>query len=451
MTPTPRQTVLNMKAYVPPLEGRRQSVRLDFNENTTGFPDLYPELEPTLLTAYPEYARAVDAVAAWLGVSADRVLLTNGSDEGLFVAAFTFVEPGQDRALVSAPTFSLIPHSLRLCQAQLEEVLMHGDLDFDLDGLEAELQKGVKIAILASPDNPTGGVIPNDVLKRWLEGFPNTVFLIDEAYYEYYGETALQLGNHPNLLVSRTFSKAWGLAGLRLGVLVGHPQMVEYLKRVRSPYSVNSLAVQHLLNMLPHQERVEAQAQAVMERKRGVLDAVRAAGYSLTAGHANFFVIWAGADARSIESWMKKHGILVRDRSSLPRMAGSVRVSVGSQSEMHQFLAALSSYVEHTAIVLEGEGGTFELPGWMREKLAQRHRVFTVSPGALPQLAQEHNWHHAYYLSSSAEGLAAAREAGMTVVAVTDGKDGELAAGADHCLADLDQLCPLLMMETSTP
>lgn len=447
MTPTPRQTVLDMKAYVPPLEGRRQSIRLDFNENTTGFPDLYPELEPTLLTAYPEYARAVEAVAAWLGVSTDRVLLTNGSDEGLFVAAFTFVEPGQDRALVSAPTFSLIPHSLRLCQAEVAEVLVHGDLDFDLDGLEAELQKGVKIAILASPDNPTGGVIPNAVLEKWLKQYPHTVFLIDEAYYEYYGETALELGDHPNLLVSRTFSKAWGLAGLRLGVLVGHPQMVDYLQRVRSPYSVNSLAVQHLLRMLPHQERVEAQAQAVMERKRGVLDAVRAAGYSLTAGHANFFVIWAGADARSIESWMKKHGILVRDRSNLPRMAGSVRVSVGSQSEMHQFLAALSSYVEHTAIVWERDEGAFELPGDLRNRLAQRHQLFASTPAALAQLAQEHNWHHAYYLSNRPEGLAAAKALGMVTVEWADHYGDEGSLGADYTIADLDDLRVLMMME----
>ena len=341
-----------MKAYVPPLEGRRSVIRLDFNENTTGFPDLLGEDPPELFTAYPEYAEAVSAVANWVGVNPEQVLLTNGSDEGLFVSAFTFLEPGHDRALVSAPTFSLIPHSLRLCQAEVLEVVVKPDLGFDLQGLEEALRSGVKLTMLASPDNPTGAVLPRDLLERWLSEFPQTVFVIDEAYYEYHGETALEL-SAPNLLVSRTFSKAWGLAGLRLGFLVGHRQMIEYLRRVRSPYSVNSLAVKHLLQVLPHAERVKAQATEVMERKLKIVEAVRAAGYSVTEGKANFFVVWAGPDARWLEAWMREHGILVRDRSNLPRMAGSVRVSVGSPEEMEKFLEVLASFRERTALIFD--------------------------------------------------------------------------------------------------
>ncbi len=341
-----------LQAYLPPLEGRRQAIRLDFNENTTGFCELLDGIEASLVTAYPEYEELIESLARWLSVGPERLLLTNGSDEGLFVAAFTFIEPGRDRALVSAPTFSLIPHSLRLCQAQLKEVGVRPDLSFDLDGLEQALTEGVKLAMLASPDNPTGGVIPLHRLERWLTRFPETVFVIDEAYHEYFGETALGL-EFPNLLVSRTFSKAWGLAGLRLGYLVGHPQIIEYLRRVRSPYSVNSLAVRNLLKVLPHHRRVVAEASQVMARKADVVKAVREAGYSVTEGAANFFVIWAGPDARVIESFMRAHRILVRDRSKLPRMAGSVRVSVGSEGEMKTFLEVLAQFRERTAIIFD--------------------------------------------------------------------------------------------------
>lgn len=339
-----------MKAYRPPLEGRRQAIRLDFNENTAGFPELLPGFQATLLAAYPEYQLLLDHLAGWLGIDQQRLLITNGSDEGLFVAAFTFVEPG-DKAVVSAPTFSLIPHSLQLCGAELAEVVVRPDLTFDLDGLEAALA-GAKIAILASPDNPTGAMVPRDRLAHWLDRFAQTLFVIDEAYFEYCGQTALDLA-FDNLVVSRTFSKAWGLAGLRLGYLVGHPQVIEWMRRVRSPYSVNSLAVKTLLEMLPHRQRVESYAEQTMQLKEHVLTRVAELGYRVTRGEANFFVLWAGPDAPGIERFMRDHGILVRDRSQLARMGGSVRVSVGSPAEMEKFLAVLEEYGRRTALIFD--------------------------------------------------------------------------------------------------
>ncbi|MCA9791062.1 MAG: aminotransferase class I/II-fold pyridoxal phosphate-dependent enzyme [Candidatus Eremiobacteraeota bacterium] len=350
MIPQARATVQAMKAYRPPLEGRRQAIRLDFNENTAGFPELLPGIESSLLAAYPEYQLLLDHLCAWLAIDQERLLITNGSDEGLFVAAFTFVEPGQ-KAVVSAPTFSLIPHSLQLCGAELVEVVVCPDLTFDLNGLEAALP-GAKLAILASPDNPTGAMLPLARLASWLERFAETLFVIDEAYFEYCGQTALEL-EADNLVVSRTFSKAWGLAGLRLGYLVGHPQVIEWMRRVRSPYSVNSLAVKTLLEMLPHRQRVASYAQQTMQLKQQVLTRVRELGYRVTEGKANFFVLWAGPDAPKVETFMRDHGILVRDRSQLARMAGSVRVSVGSPAEMEKFLAVLEEFGRRTALIFD--------------------------------------------------------------------------------------------------
>ena len=336
---------MKMKAYLPPLEGRRSKIRLDFNENTVGFPERVPELEPTMLTAYPEYHDLIEGVAQLLGLPSDWLLLTNGSDEALFVAAFTFIEPDQDRAIISAPTFSLIPHYLQLCQAIIEEVVVHDDLSYNLEGIEEALQRGAKLAILPSPDNPTGGTIPLDLLRDWLRRFPRTLFVIDEAYYEYYDQTTLVLlPEHPNLLVTRTFSKAWGLAGLRLGVVAGHPQLMEWIRRVRSPYSVNSMVAQALLRLLPQKAEVMAQARAAVERKGRVVARIRQAGYRVTPGAANFFLIWAGLTSKAMAAFLNARGLLVRDRSNLAKMGGSVRVSVGSEEEMETFLRHFETF-----------------------------------------------------------------------------------------------------------
>lgn len=345
--PRPRQAVLKLKAYVPPLEGRRDSIRLDFNENTLGFPQELPDFEPDLLTTYPEYDALLSKLSEHFGVSKDWLLLTNGSDEGLFVAAFTFITPDRDRAVVSSPTFALIPHYLQLCQAQITEVPVHEDLSFDLEALEHSFE-GARLVMLASPDNPTGGVIPSSLLETWLARYPQTVFVLDEAYGEYHDDTALPLlAENPNLLISRTFSKAWGLAGLRLGLMLGHPQAVEWMARVRSPYSVNSMAVKTLLEFLPHSAKVDSQARAAIEQKKWVIEQLRARGYRVTAGAANFFLIWMEQEATALCQFLKERGLLIRNRSNLPKMAGAVRVSSGSRDQLEKFLNAFDEFREH--------------------------------------------------------------------------------------------------------
>ncbi|MFN8608806.1 MAG: aminotransferase class I/II-fold pyridoxal phosphate-dependent enzyme [Vulcanimicrobiota bacterium] len=352
--PQARRAVQAMKAYQPPLEGRRSRVRLDFNENTQGFAEQLPDFDSGELTTYPEYARLLTSLAAHLNLPEEYLLVTNGSDEGLFVSAFTFVEADVDRVLVAQPTFALIPHYLQLCQAIVEEIPNREDLSFDLDGMEAALARGAKMAMWATPDNPTGAALPLERLRGWLRAFPETLFVIDEAYFEYHQQTVLPLvRNHLNLIVSRTFSKAWGMAGLRLGLLAAHPQLIEWMRRVRSPYSVNSVAVRALLGFLPHSARVEEQAAALMKRKSYALQVINGLGYRTTAGAANFFLVWAGINSKALAAFLYQRGMLVRDRSSLPKMGGSVRVSTGSEAEMERFLHLLAEFTRTFAIIFD--------------------------------------------------------------------------------------------------
>lgn len=354
----PKRLVQGLAGYHAPLEGRRGATRLDFNENTIGFPQHYPTGLPVeSFTVYPEYQSLLEQLAALYQVPIASLMLTNGSDEALFVIPNTFLEPGEDVALHCSPTFPMIIHDLRLSGATLTEISLTTDLTYPVEEIEAALkQQFHKLVILASPDNPTGAVMDKATVLRWCQQFPDTLFVIDEAYSEYEGPgfTLLhEVERTPNLMVTRTFSKAWGLAGCRLGFVVAHPELVGYMKRVRSPYSVNQLAVETALNLLPNAGDVMKSARQAKERRNELIATLKKRGYNVRAGGGNFFLLELGLAAKPFERFLAKRRILVRDRSSHPLLVGTVRVSVGSQGENELFLQALTDFEKTTALVFD--------------------------------------------------------------------------------------------------
>ncbi|MEM0951856.1 MAG: aminotransferase class I/II-fold pyridoxal phosphate-dependent enzyme [Cyanobacteria bacterium P01_H01_bin.74] len=361
-----KKAVEELQAYHPPLEGRRDFIRLDFNENTSGFiphiQTLHPALSngfsETLITAYPEYLAFTEKLAKLFDVSLDQILMTNGSDEALFVIPYCFIEPGEDVAITTTPTFALIPHNLKLAQSRLIEIPYTKDFQYDEAAIEEALtQQPVKLAVFASPDNPVGAMLDSQTVARWCQQFPETVFLIDEAYAEYAGQTALPfIHQFHNILVTRTFSKAWGLAGLRLGIVFGHPDLIKKLLCVRSPYSINNLAVHSASQLLPQHAMVLERAQETLAIKDRVIAAVKDRGYSVVTGHGNFFLIHVGYQAAAFCNFMRSHHILVRDRSSQSRLWGMVRVSVGSATEMDQFIATLDAFYQKNCLIFDMDG-----------------------------------------------------------------------------------------------
>jgi histidinol-phosphate aminotransferase len=360
--PQPRQAVANLSSYRPPLEGRRDKVRLDFNENTVGFGALlpgYPSANDTLLTTYPEYETLHQAVASMVGVNPQSLLLTNGSDEALNIIPNTFIEPKVDRALCCAPTFAMIPHSLHLAEAHLTTIPLTTGLAYDTAAIEAALTaQPHKLVMIASPDNPTGALLPIQTILAWCTQFPATLFVMDEAYHEYLPPGAASsalphVANTPNLLVTRTFSKAWGLAGLRLGYIVAHPQLVEYLKRVQSPYSINTLAVDTALKLIPAKARVLKEAQATIERRDRFVQALESRGFEVHVGGGNFFLLRLGLAARQFVQYAAERGVLVRNQSHQPLLDGWVRVSTGTEGENQTLLQAVDGFLKESALIFD--------------------------------------------------------------------------------------------------
>jgi histidinol-phosphate aminotransferase len=383
-----------MTAYRPPLEGRRGKLRLDFNENTTGYSDVYPLEDPTLFTTYPEYAALHQAVATAMGIAPEQLLLTNGSDEGIAVVASTLIEPKVDVALTTTPTFPIIPHCMRLAEAQIIEVPMTNALAYDVPTLtQAIATHQPKLVMLASPDNPTGAYLTPQVVQALCQQFPNTAFALDEAYGEFTGQTQLDnLTTCPNLLVLKTFSKAWGLAGLRLGLIAAHPSLIEAFRKVRSPYSINTVAAETALKLLPQKDRILAQAQATMATKQWVLQAVQDRGYSVIAGAANFFLLGVGMDAQLLSDFMTERNILIRSMSGRDHLWGWVRVSVGTENEMQALVAGLDAFREASALMFDLDDTLVDTSKSFDatiHQLVEQHTGVPIKPGELNALRAE--------------------------------------------------------------
>lgn len=400
----PKKVVLQLPPYPAPEEGRHAFARLDFNENTSGFPSAYPQGIPHLnVSAYPEYGQLIDRLSRFYGVPCQCLMLTNGSDEGLFITAHTFVEPGQDRAVVSTPCFVVIPHCLKLAGAKVDEIPVLADLSFDVNGIERALSSGAKVAMFATPENPTGACLDPQTIRNWCLRFPDTLFAIDEAYGEFADSSMLaDIGNFDNLLVFKTFSKAWGMAGLRLGMVFGNRQLLEYMHVVRMPYTVNSAAVWTAHQLLDRHQEVKTAVAQIMKEKARLADALKERHIAIDNGKANSLLVRAGVNAQRLTEFCRSQGVLVRNRSSIqfpqdlngarPATWGRVRVSVGTADETDRFLTALDAFNKSYAVMFDLDGTLVDVSNSYDQTvhyLVERHSGKPLTPEELRLLRAE--------------------------------------------------------------
>ena len=242
-----RKAILQRKTYEAPAEGRLNKLRLDFNENTSGCGPAalraLRKLTPKQLAMYPEYAESTRRIASYFGVAAEELLLTNGGDDALRVFFDAFVEP-TSHILICEPTFPMYRYYAEIAGARVETLRYGAEMEFPLDELVAALRKKPSVLFIANPNNPTGTLLRPDAIKNILRAATNTVVVIDEAYAEFSGVTMLPwIRKYPQLFVARTFSKAAGLAGLRLGAVMARRDSLAILRRAMPPFPVNVAAL----------------------------------------------------------------------------------------------------------------------------------------------------------------------------------------------------------------
>ncbi len=347
----PRALIAGLTPYRSPILSRA-GLSLDLNESMAGCsPRVLARLcslSAAELSLYPQRETGERLIANFLGVAPEQVLLTNGMDEALSVLFTSYLGAG-DELLFADPTFVMYSMLGQALGAEVVRPSSGEDLALPGADLRARISPRTRVIAIANPNNPTGLAAPRADLLTIAEAAPDAAVLIDEAYFEFCGETLIQdLTLHPNLFVARTFSKAYGLAGLRVGVLMGAAEQIGYLRRFSLPFNVNSVALACLEEALADQEFLSNHVAQVKQGRERLAQLFEDLGLRYWPSQTNFVLVRVGANVKAFVELIQRRGILVRDSSASPGCAGCVRITVGTPSQMDKVLPAIREAMAET-------------------------------------------------------------------------------------------------------
>ena len=331
-------------------------LRLHLNENTSGCSPAVIEalraITPEMIAFYPDYAAPVAAVARRLGVAESHIALTNGLDEGILAACIAAVvadrsktaRTRQAEAVVVVPAFDMQPACARAAGARVVEVCLDKDFGFPTPQLLEAMRPETRIVFITSPNNPTGMLAPAKAIQTIAQAAPHALIFVDEAYADFSGTTLIGsqiVEAHPNIVIGRTFSKAYGLAGLRCGAVIASPDLIARIQSVLPPYSINAAAVVALGAALDDRGHYERYLEEVRRSKAMVYDAFERLGIEYWPSAANFVLARFGEEARRVCRLLADRGIFVRDRSQHPLCDGCVRITVGVVAHTERCIDAI--------------------------------------------------------------------------------------------------------------
>jgi len=347
----PRPSIASLGPYHSPIVSR-SGLSLDLNESMAGCsPRVLARLRSLSaadLSLYPEREIGERQIANFLGIAPEQVLVTNGMDEALSLLFTAYLDPGDD-LLFADPTFVMYPMLGEALAANVVRVRSGEDLVLPVSDLLAHISPHTRVIAIANPNNPTGLAASRADLLKIAEAAPDAAVLVDEAYFEFGGESLItDLARHPNLFVARTFSKAYGLAGLRLGVLTGAAAQIDYLRRLSLPFNVNSVVLACLEEALADQPFVREHAAQIKQGREQLTQLFAELGLRFWPSQTNFVLVRIGPLAKAFMESVGRRGILVRDSSANPGCEGCVRVTVGTPSQMERALRAIREAIAET-------------------------------------------------------------------------------------------------------
>jgi histidinol-phosphate aminotransferase len=312
------------------------------------------------VSLYPQREIGERLIADFLGLAPEQVLLANGVDEALLLLFANYLGPtdkdpndkdtsdegASGELLFADPTFVMYPMLGAALGAQVVRLRSGEDLALPVADFLARISPRTRVIAIANPNNPTGLATPRADLLKIAEAAPDAAVLIDEAYFEFCGEFCGEtlipdLESHPNLFVARTFSKAYGLAGLRLGVLTGVAEQIEYLRRFCVPFNVNAVALACIEEALADQAFVRDHVAQVKRGRQQLEQLFDELGLRFWPSQTNFVLVRVGAPAQTFVEAMQRRGIMVRDSSANPGCEGCVRITVGTPSQMDGVVQAI--------------------------------------------------------------------------------------------------------------
>jgi len=331
-----------------PMQGRYAFHRYDMNENPEGLPkefvdSVLREITPEFLATYPEPDRFLRKYAAFIGVSSENVLATNGSDMAIRYLLETFGEPGREVVTVS-PSFEMYRVNCSILGLKHVAVPYESDLSIDIDKILRAINCGTRIVVLLNPNNPIGNTYTGSELKSILcrAGEVGAVVMIDEAYHYFYPNTFLKYAlEYENVVVLRTFSKLFSLAACRLGVMISNPQIIHYVKNAKLSFDANSIALLFGERVLDHPELIRKLIAEEAEGKQYLLAELQHRGYECRDCMGNFVLMKPFHPAGEIAGRLEKEKRILVHSYSSPPLNGYLRISTGSKQAMEIFLDAL--------------------------------------------------------------------------------------------------------------
>jgi histidinol-phosphate aminotransferase len=336
-----REAILRRKTYEPPAEGRWNKIRLDFNENTAGCSPAVRQALAKLTTKeiamYPEYEKRTKRLARYFGVRPAELMLANGGDDALRVFFDAFVDAGRS-ILICEPTFPMYRYYAEIYGAGIEVLRYGAEMEFPLASVLAALRKKPRVLFIANPNNPTGTLVPLADIQEILRAVTHTAVVIDEAYADFSGVSAVSLiHEYPQLFVARTFSKTAGLAALRLGAVIACEDSLKMLKRAMPPFPVNLAALVAAEAAVRDQKTLRGYVHDVKKWRGRLGQELTNLGVKTFPSAGNFLLANFGPAGPALFRRLEKRGILLRERSR-DIGPGFVRITIGTPSEMRKLV-----------------------------------------------------------------------------------------------------------------
>ncbi len=336
-----RPNVLEMAPYSSArdeFEGEA-SIFLDANENSLGSVNgqnfnRYPDPRQTPLRL---------KIAQLKGINPEQIFLGNGSDEAIDLLYRAFCEPKKDRAIIFPPTYGMYKVQANINETPVDEIMLNADFSLPVEKIEQVINPNVKLMFICSPNNPTANLINKEHIIKVLNCFKGLV-IVDEAYIDFAPQASMVslIDKYPNLVILQTFSKAWGLAGLRLGMAFAQKNIIDILCKIKYPYNVNQLTQQHVLQALGNHSQKDTMVKTIIEQRGWLnneflkIDAVE----KVYPSDANFILIQI-KNANTVYKNLINKGIVVRNRSNVALCGNCLRITVGTQTENQLLIQAL--------------------------------------------------------------------------------------------------------------
>ena len=345
-----REAISSMGFYDPPLENRNpeEYILMDFNE-----PPLPPPLEvvenitellKNRIHAYPIYGDFLEKLGEYVGVPTKNLLLTNGSDQGIDIILRCLLEKG-DEVKMAQPGFPMFQQITGTLGCTIDGPQFSRDFRFPHQELKDSVNAKTSLIVVINPNNPTGSAVSMEQIEDLLKTFPDIPVLVDEAYYEFTGETCVSLlPSYPNLIIIRTFSKALGMPSLRLGYVIARPDFIKHLQKIRGPYDVNVVAVFAAREQLKHPEHWQRIVKHLLEESKPALEKYFDQHQVKYYSNKTNFMLVEPPDPVAACKYLKENKILVRPMS--PPISHTFRMSLRMMPEMQRFMEVYSRFLD---------------------------------------------------------------------------------------------------------